>query len=85
MKSMKNISNTGMKYTSKNRISTQTNLGTSKQIVLVLLTFLIHYNMPVNNLPSPRNNWERPRDIFDYLVDENGDSVLLDDMTRISI
>lgn len=36
-------------------------------------------------LTSPREIWERPRDIFDYLVDENGDSIVLDDMTRISV
>lgn len=41
--------------------------------------------MSVIPLPSPRNNWERPRDIFDYLVDENGDSIVLDDITRISV
>lgn len=34
MKSMKNISNTGMKYTSKNRSSTQANIRTSKQKVV---------------------------------------------------
>lgn len=41
--------------------------------------------MPVNNLTSPRHNWENPRDILNYLVDENGDPIVLDNLQEIAL
>ena len=41
--------------------------------------------MPVNPLPSPRHNWENPRDIFDFLVDENLNPIVLDNLQEIAL
>ena len=41
--------------------------------------------MPVNNLASPRHNWENPRDIYDVLIDNNLDFIVLDNLEQIIV
>ena len=41
--------------------------------------------MPVNNLASPRHNWENPRDIYDTLVDDALDFIVLDNLEQIIV
>ena len=41
--------------------------------------------MPATPLPTPRNNWEYPRALYDILVDENDAPIVLDNLQEISI
>ena len=41
--------------------------------------------MPVNILPSPRHNWENPRDIYDTLVDNLLETIVLDNLEEIIV
>ena len=41
--------------------------------------------MPVNNLASPRHNWENPRDIYETLVDDALDFIVLDNLEQIIV
>lgn len=41
--------------------------------------------MPVNNLPSPRHNWENPRDIYDTLIDNLLETIVLDNLEEIIV
>ena len=41
--------------------------------------------MPVNNLASPRHNWENPRDIYDTLIDDSLSFIVLDNLEEIIV